>query len=203
MTWHRYDIQNKWNQHYCLSETSQMLWILGWALNSQPLSPAAGCKINKDIYIFTAYDELVTFCQFFFVRTITILQKCSSHLMTYMVYLCIALGLSFSHAHRNHHVQHCYSALEKLVDERGDEWDLYLSAVLFSLRSKKHSTTLYSPFRLLYNREAKYPSQLPDLPLDMVSIHGTKKAIWLHCCWHIMLNDEGTGCHMAPNSHKG
>ena len=54
-------------------------------------------------------------------------------------------------------------ALKKLVCDQGDDWDQYLDPVLFSLRTKSQVTTKYSPFKLLYNREAKYPQEMKDM----------------------------------------
>uniref|UniRef100_A0AAZ1Y2T2 Integrase zinc-binding domain-containing protein n=1 Tax=Oreochromis aureus TaxID=47969 RepID=A0AAZ1Y2T2_OREAU len=42
-----------------------------------------------------------------------------------------------------------------------NNWDLYLDPTLFSLRSKVHTTTKYSPFFLMYGREAVFPSEVP------------------------------------------
>lgn len=52
-------------------------------------------------------------------------------------------------------------ALRKLVNSQQNDWDVYLDATLFSLRSKVHTTTKYTPFRLMYGREATYPSEVP------------------------------------------
>jgi hypothetical protein len=43
-----------------------------------------------------------------------------------------------------------------------DDWDLQLDAVLFGIRTKMHVSTGFSPFRLLYHREARLPSQMDD-----------------------------------------
>ena len=37
------------------------------------------------------------------------------------------------------------------------DWDLRLPLVLFALRTSEHATTKFSPFRLVYGREAKLP----------------------------------------------
>uniref|UniRef100_A0A096LZU5 Gypsy retrotransposon integrase-like protein 1 n=1 Tax=Poecilia formosa TaxID=48698 RepID=A0A096LZU5_POEFO len=42
-------------------------------------------------------------------------------------------------------------ALRKLINDKEDDWDMFLT--LFSLRSKTHTTTKYSPFFLMYGRE--------------------------------------------------
>ncbi|CAI5670301.1 unnamed protein product [Oreochromis niloticus] len=52
-------------------------------------------------------------------------------------------------------------ALRKLVNDQQNNWDLYLDPTLFSLRSKVHTTTKYSPFFLMYGREAVFPSEVP------------------------------------------
>ncbi|KAG9283640.1 hypothetical protein AMEX_G2427 [Astyanax mexicanus] len=54
-----------------------------------------------------------------------------------------------------------YRALKKLVNEKQNDWDVFLDATLFSLRSKVHTTTKHSPFLLMYGREAVFPSELP------------------------------------------
>ncbi|XP_014834308.1 PREDICTED: uncharacterized protein LOC106911992 isoform X3 [Poecilia mexicana] len=60
-------------------------------------------------------------------------------------------------------------ALRKLVNDKQDDWDMFLEATLFSLRSKTHTTTKYSPFFLMYGREARFPSEVPvDMPLSSV-----------------------------------
>nr|DBA19671.1 TPA: hypothetical protein GDO54_015474 [Pyxicephalus adspersus] len=52
-------------------------------------------------------------------------------------------------------------ALKKLVITQQNNWDVFLDATLFSLRSKVNSGTKYSPFFLLYRRDAMYPSEIP------------------------------------------
>ena len=63
-----------------------------------------------------------------------------------------------------------YRALSKLVSEEQNNWDDRLEEVLFAIRTKKQSSTKFSPFFLLYGREAVFPSQLPKINVD-VSIH--------------------------------
>lgn len=53
-------------------------------------------------------------------------------------------------------------ALSKVVGEHPDTWDDYLDAVIFGLRTKKQMTTKYSPYFLMFGREARYPSQVPE-----------------------------------------
>jgi hypothetical protein len=48
-----------------------------------------------------------------------------------------------------------------MVNEHQNNWDEYLDGALFSQRTKRHSSTKFTPFFLLYGREAVYPSQLP------------------------------------------
>ncbi|XP_044132418.1 WD repeat and HMG-box DNA-binding protein 1 isoform X1 [Bufo gargarizans] len=56
-------------------------------------------------------------------------------------------------------------ALSKLVNEKQNNWDVYLEATLFSIRSKVQTTTKFSPFVLMYGREAVFPAEVPfDLP---------------------------------------
>ncbi|XP_065681392.1 uncharacterized protein LOC136095095 [Hydra vulgaris] len=47
--------------------------------------------------------------------------------------------------------------LVKVLDEAALEWPYIIDSVLFSLRVKKHKSTGFSPFALLYQREAVLP----------------------------------------------
>ena len=44
-----------------------------------------------------------------------------------------------------------------MVDEKQEDWDRYLSAVLFAYRTSVQASTKYSPFYLMYHRQAKLP----------------------------------------------
>lgn len=62
-----------------------------------------------------------------------------------------------------------FRALKKLVNDRQNDWDLYLDATLFSLRSKVHTTTKHSPFLLMYGREAVFPAEVPvEMPVSVL-----------------------------------
>jgi hypothetical protein len=44
---------------------------------------------------------------------------------------------------------------ESLAKVKGtDDWDLHIPAVLLAYRTKKHATTGYTPFQLIYGRQA-------------------------------------------------
>jgi len=58
-------------------------------------------------------------------------------------------------------------ALAKLVNH-SNEWDRYISPVLFAYRSSKHATTKVTPFYLTYGREARLP--VDDLTYNFVTI---------------------------------
>jgi hypothetical protein len=46
------------------------------------------------------------------------------------------------------------------VSDYGDTWDTFLNAALFAYRTVQNSTTKYTPFKLLYGREAVLPIDL-------------------------------------------
>lgn len=48
-----------------------------------------------------------------------------------------------------------------MVNQHQTDWDNFIDGALFAQRTKPQSSTKYSPFFLLYGREAVYPSQLP------------------------------------------
>jgi len=54
--------------------------------------------------------------------------------------------------------------LSKLSMDKPTNWDHYLSLALFAYRTAVQSTTRYSPFQLLYGREAILPQELRYLP---------------------------------------
>ncbi|XP_069498746.1 uncharacterized protein [Ambystoma mexicanum] len=58
----------------------------------------------------------------------------------------------------NHNIKRAYL---KVVNEKQNNWNQFLLPILFSLRSKKHSSTNFTPFQLMYGREAVFPCELP------------------------------------------
>ena len=60
----------------------------------------------------------------------------------------------------------------KIGNERQDNWDVYLEATLFSLRSKVHTTPKFKPFKLICGREAVFPSEVPvDMPVGSFELN--------------------------------
>ncbi|KAL2102340.1 hypothetical protein ACEWY4_001508 [Coilia grayii] len=57
---------------------------------------------------------------------------------------------------------HEYILLSKLVRDKPNTWNEHLQATLFALRTKKHLTTQYSPYYLMFGREARYPVETPE-----------------------------------------
>ena len=53
-------------------------------------------------------------------------------------------------------------SLAKLVMDKDEtkEWDNYVNAILLAYQTKKHETTGFSPFYLIYGRQAKLPVEL-------------------------------------------
>ena len=49
------------------------------------------------------------------------------------------------------------SVLSKLMKDHVDTWDLYLNSALMALRTHVSNTTMMSPFKILYNRDAVLP----------------------------------------------
>ena len=60
------------------------------------------------------------------------------------------------------------SALEKLVNEKQNDWDVYIKHVLFAYRTSVNASTKYTPFYLMFGRQAKLPIEL-DLPSSLES----------------------------------
>ena len=56
------------------------------------------------------------------------------------------------------------AALQKLVNESQDDWDHLIDNVLFAYRTSKHDSTKYTPFFLMYGREARLPIEVIASP---------------------------------------
>ena len=54
-----------------------------------------------------------------------------------------------------------FRSLNKPARNTPTQWDQFLQPVMFGQRDKKQLTTQYSPF-LLFGREARYPSEVPE-----------------------------------------
>ena len=54
----------------------------------------------------------------------------------------------------------------KFVDREQNEWDLYLDTILFSYHVSRQDSTKFSPFFLVYGRQACLPVQLNMTPLE-------------------------------------
>jgi hypothetical protein len=63
-------------------------------------------------------------------------------------------------------------ALAKFSNENKDNWDLYISSVLFAYRTKRHNTTRHEPFYLMYGREAVLPIEF-SIKMAQAELHNT------------------------------
>ena len=50
---------------------------------------------------------------------------------------------------------------KKMVQDHPSDWDQYIRSTVFGLRTKIQLTTKYTPYYLMYGREARYPSEIP------------------------------------------
>ena len=50
--------------------------------------------------------------------------------------------------------------IAKLASSEDKEWDNFVDATLFAYRTKKHKTTGFTPFYLIYGRQATLPIEL-------------------------------------------
>ncbi|KAJ8000892.1 hypothetical protein DPEC_G00185110 [Dallia pectoralis] len=53
-------------------------------------------------------------------------------------------------------------SLNKVVADHPKDWDQYLQETMFALQTKKQLTTKYSPYFLMFGREARYPSEVDE-----------------------------------------
>src|SRR5215216_5852692 len=66
--------------------------------------------------------------------------------------------------------------LAKLIADKEKEWDEYVESVLFAYRTMKHNTTGYTPFYLLYGRQATLPIEL-KIPTELSDDKNFKDAL--------------------------
>ncbi|GES83881.1 KRAB-A domain-containing protein [Rhizophagus clarus] len=60
--------------------------------------------------------------------------------------------------------------LAKFANENKNDWDLYVSTALFAYRTRKHNTTRYEPFYLMYGRETILPIEFKVATSAMLNI---------------------------------
>ena len=64
-------------------------------------------------------------------------------------------------------VERCHQTMESVIKkcmDRQEDWYDMLNSVLLGMRSQVHSSTGYSPIRMLYNKDPLLPFQLPQKP---------------------------------------
>ena len=61
------------------------------------------------------------------------------------------------------------TSLQKLVNESQNDWDELIDNVLFAYRTSKQDSTKFTPFFLMYGREAR-------LPIDISTMHPSRTA---------------------------
>ena len=69
------------------------------------------------------------------------------------------------------------SLLKKVGENQGD-WFKYLDSVLFAYNTSKQSSSKYSPFFLLYGRDAR-------LPVDLLAKPKGKNCVCMHVCMYV------------------
>jgi hypothetical protein len=66
--------------------------------------------------------------------------------------------------------------LAKFANKNKNNWDLYMSSVLFAYRTRRHSTTRHEPFYFMYGRNAILPIEFsittPHAELSETNLQG-------------------------------
>ena len=70
-------------------------------------------------------------------------------------------------------LQH-FRTIQKMVNDNQDDWDQFIDSTLFSIRVKKQMTTKFTPFYLMYHREAKVPTQINNMPQSVMPVSTLK-----------------------------
>ena len=74
-----------------------------------------------------------------------------------------------------------FRTLRKLLDDKQQDWDLYLEGALFAINTNTSKTTKYSPFFLMYGRNPRFPFEAeiegatteasPDADIESIQNH--------------------------------
>ena len=62
-------------------------------------------------------------------------------------------------------VERCHQTLEGVIKkcmEKQEDWAIMIDSVLLGMRSQTHSSTGYSPMRMLYNKDPVLPFEIAD-----------------------------------------
>lgn len=52
--------------------------------------------------------------------------------------------------------------LVKIINKKQNNWDECIDTALFSLRTERQTTTKFSPFEIMFNRQPVFPSEMND-----------------------------------------
>ncbi|KAF7702362.1 hypothetical protein HF521_001645, partial [Silurus meridionalis] len=138
------------NQYICVIIDYCTRWAQAYPLKSKSAAEVTQ-SILKFVYQFEVPKRILTDQGREFVNTIN-------------TEVCKMLGIKRSlcapyHPQTNGLVERLNGtlqrALAKLVEDKPNTWDQYLDAVMFGLRTKKQLTTQFSPFYLMFGREAR------------------------------------------------
>ncbi|KAI7793751.1 putative gypsy retrotransposon integrase-like protein 1-like [Triplophysa rosa] len=144
------------NKFICVMVDYYTRWSEAFALPSKTAANVAGC-IMKFFYRFGAPKRI------FIGQSQEFINKLNK-------VLCKSLGgqhrLCARHYPQTNELfeklhETVRRALSELVSQRPGSWDMYLDAMMFVLRTKKHITTEFSPFFLLFGIEARHASEIP------------------------------------------
>ncbi|KAL6455441.1 hypothetical protein MHYP_G00361070 [Metynnis hypsauchen] len=150
-------VSSNGNQYICVLIDYFTKWVEAYPLASKSADVVTAC-IVQIIYRFGAPKRILTDQGREFVNQIN-------------KEVCDLFGIKRSlcspyHPQTNGLVEKMNGTIQrilgKLCKDKPQTWEKYLDAVLFSIRTKKQLTTQYSPFFLMFGREARYFSEVPE-----------------------------------------
>ncbi|CAI5677461.1 unnamed protein product [Oreochromis niloticus] len=148
---------NNGHQYICVFIDYFTKWPQAYPLKSKSAGEVTNCLI-KFVHQFEAPKRILTDQGKEFVKS---LNKRVCGLLKIKRSLC-----SPYHPQTNGLVEKMNGTIQralcKVVGDHPEMWDEYLDAVMFGIRTKKQVTTKYSPYYLMFGREARYPSEIPE-----------------------------------------
>ncbi|CAI5673972.1 unnamed protein product [Oreochromis niloticus] len=156
------------NQYICVMVDYFTKWAEAYPLKNKTANEVTSCILDF-FYKFGAPKRLLT-------------DQGSEFCNKVNYGLCKTLGIQRSlcspyHPQTNGLVERLNGTIQrslKLVSDEPKNWDKFLQSAMFGLRTKKQLTTKYSPYFLMFGREARYPSEIAKEYKEVVYAEVTK-----------------------------
>ena len=81
-------------------------------------------------------------------------------------------------------------AIVKYLNPEQDDWDEHIDAILFSYRTSIHASTKFTPFYLIYGREAVLPVELQMTDQTVEKLHVDSDTVQVYVAYVEKMKQE-------------